>query len=190
MTTTHVPLEPGQTIHHFTVLKFHHSDHRGRRHYLCKCRCGTEKVVQRSLITSGNTKSCGCWSKEAARLRALPHGEASRNQVYAGYRHKAREAGILFTLTADQFSRIVTKACFYCGSTPSNIHKSSHGTGDFVYNGIDRIDSKRGYTISNTVPACRVCNFAKSNHSQGDFIAWIKRAHDHLSNNAMAAQWG
>lgn len=183
-------LSVGQKIHYFTVIKFHHQDARWRRHWLCRCRCGTEKVVQGSLLTSGNTKSCGCFFKEAARERALPHGTAARNQVLAGYRHKAKKNGILFSLTGEQFERIAKKPCFYCGKPPSNIHKSTHGTGDFVYSGIDKVNFRKSYTINNTVPCCHICNFAKSNRSQGEFIDWIKRAHSHLSKTAMAEQWG
>lgn len=189
MRATHVPLTSGQKIHYFTILKLHHTDHRARRHYLCRCRCGVEKVVQRSLLTSGNTKSCGCWAREAARNNALPHGIASRNLCFAGYRHKAGKAGVSFQITKEQFGRIAAMPCFYCGAPPNNVCKSSHGTGDFVYSGIDRIEPRRGYTVANTVACCHVCNFAKSNRSQGAFIAWIRRAFEHLSKTAMAEQW-
>ena len=183
-------LKGGQQIHYLTVIRLHHQDKRWRRHWLCKCRCGTEKVIQGSLLISGNTKSCGCWAKEAARLRALPHGQASRNQVLAGYRHKAKKAKSGFSLTAEQFGRIATQPCFYCGTRPSNVHRSQNGTGDFVYSGIDKIDPRKGYSVANTVPCCHICNFAKSNNSQGSFMDWIKRAHDHLRKTAMAEQWG
>lgn len=183
-------LSPGQKIHHMTVIKLHHQDKRWRRHWLCLCRCGVEKVIQGSLLTSGNTKSCGCWSKESARSRALPHGIASRNLVFAGYRHKANSAKIPFKITKEQFSRIVLMPCFYCGSDPSNVCKAQHGTGDFSYNGLDKIDPKKGYAINNVVPSCKRCNLAKSNRSQGEFIQWIKRAFTHLSKTAMAEQWG
>lgn len=189
MKATHIPLTSGQKIHYFTIVELSHIDHRGRRHYRCKCRCGTIKVVQRSLLASGNTKSCGCWAKESARSRALPHGIASRNLCYAGYRHKAKRAGLEFQITREQFGRTASRNCFYCGALPSNVCKSSHGTGDFVYSGIDKIDPRKGYTINNTVACCHICNFAKSNRSQGEFIAWIHRAFQHLCKGAMAQQW-
>lgn len=183
-------VKPGDTFNHMTVINFSHHDKRWRRHYLCRCRCGTTKTVLGTLLRSGNTKSCGCWAKEAARLRALPHGHASRNQVIAGYRHKAGKLNLAFSLTVEQFSRLVSGPCFYCGIEPSNLHKSGHGTGDFTYNGLDRIDTRKGYIISNVVASCRRCNLSKSNRQQGEFIAWIRRAYLHLSRTAMAAQWG
>lgn len=30
------------------------------RRFLCKCDCGSEKIVRMSSLRSGNTKSCGC----------------------------------------------------------------------------------------------------------------------------------
>ena len=183
-------IQAGTVFNKLTVLRMAHKDKRWRRHYLCRCICGKEKTIQGSLMISGNTKSCGCWSRESARLRALPHGFAARNQVLAGYKFKAKKTGKSFVLTGEQFGRIAASICFYCGQPPSNIHKSPHGTGDFVYSGIDKIDPRKAYTVNNTVPCCHRCNFAKSNRSQGEFIAWIRRVYLHLSKNAMADQWG
>lgn len=33
-------------------------------YYLCQCDCGTERVIARSNLTSGRTKSCGCLRNE------------------------------------------------------------------------------------------------------------------------------
>jgi hypothetical protein len=71
-----------------------------------------------------------------------------------------------------------------------NVHRSPHGTGDFTYNGIDKIDSGKGYTVNNVVSCCKKCNFAKSNMSQGEFIKWIRKVYLHLKKDAMAQQWG
>ena len=183
-------VNPGDQFGRLTIISFSHSDKRWRRHYLCRCVCGVEKTVQGTLLRSGNTKSCGCSSKEAARKRVLPHGIAARNQVLAGYRHKAKLEGRRFDLTIPQFEMVVKNPCFYCGAVSANICKSPHGTGDYAYNGMDRINSDKGYTVNNVVAACRTCNFAKSNRSQGEFIRWIKSVHDYLAKNAMAQQWG
>ena len=41
-----------------------------------------------------------------------------------------------------------------------------------TYNGIDRIDSTKGYFNDNVVSCCKVCNRAKSNLSLEDFKQW------------------
>lgn len=44
--------------------------------WLCKCDCGNEKVVLRSSLITGNTKSCGCLELETKRAIHLKHGMA------------------------------------------------------------------------------------------------------------------
>jgi hypothetical protein len=45
----------------------------------------------------------------------------------------------------------------------------------YVYNGLDRKNSQKGYTIRNVVPCCGVCNHAKHTMNYKDFIAWLDR---------------
>ena len=180
----------GDRFGSLTVLHFSHTDKRWRRHYLCRCDCGIQKTVQGTLLRDGNTRSCGCKAKEAARKRALPHGIAARNQVFAGYRCKAKSASRAFTITIPQFEKLSKSKCFYCGNLPSNVNRSPNGTGDYAYNGLDRIDSRKGYSVNNLVACCRSCNLAKGARSQGEFIEWLRRCVLHLSKTAMADQWG
>lgn len=187
-------LKPGQQFHHLTIVKLSHSDKHGHRHYLCRCRCGVEKTVSRnSLVAKKNgTKSCGCWGKEAKNIRHLPLGEPAFNQVFAGYRHKAQKANLPFSLTKEEFKEIVKKNCFYCGKEPSNTNSNVNKRvryGEFVYSGVDRIDPLLGYQIGNVVPCCCVCNWAKSDYKQEEFISWIKRAYEHLKSTLMKERW-
>jgi len=41
----------------------------------CRCDCGSERVIDRSSLVSGRSKSCGCDRSEKAAERALPSGE-------------------------------------------------------------------------------------------------------------------
>ncbi len=43
-------------------------DKRGRKQYLCRCVCGTERVVVESALLNGHSKSCGCSRVELWRL--------------------------------------------------------------------------------------------------------------------------
>ncbi len=49
--------------------------------WLCLCVCGKETIVQQKSLRSGNTKSCGCVSREKIRLRELTHGK-SKTSIY------------------------------------------------------------------------------------------------------------
>lgn len=57
----------GQTFGRLTVLgkaQKPEGSNNTFAHYLCKCSCGTVKVIAGDLLRRGNTKSCGCLLKE------------------------------------------------------------------------------------------------------------------------------
>ena len=53
----------GQTFHNLTVIDFaekpSHIKGRGK-YYICKCKCGTVKVLNGSELKAGKIKSCSC----------------------------------------------------------------------------------------------------------------------------------
>lgn len=54
---------------------------RGQARWLCRCDCGTEKVVSASSLKSGTSRSCGCLNEELKRARktTLRHGHTAAN---------------------------------------------------------------------------------------------------------------
>lgn len=48
----------------------------GMRRVLCRCDCGTERVVFLKNLKSGNSTSCGCRSSEVTSAKNLKHGHA------------------------------------------------------------------------------------------------------------------
>jgi len=181
-----------QKFNRLTIINFHHSDKRSRRHYLCRCDCGIEKVVQGSLLTSGNTKSCGCLAREQQeiqrRLRTLPHNMGVIHQIILGYKRHAKRRGFVFLLTDIEVADIIKQPCYYCGCLPSNniITKNCKG---FLYNGIDRVDSQKDYTIDNVVASCRLCNKAKMALSKESFLNWVRQVYMHSCVNLVTTQW-
>lgn len=91
------------------------------------------------------------------------------------YKYGAKKRGHKWNLTKKQFKEITQKDCFYCGARPNNISKNICNTGDYIYNGIDRIDNTKGYTMDNIVPCCKICNQAKSNRTLQEFKDWIEK---------------
>lgn len=89
---------------------------------------------------------------------------------WAEYRSDARADGREFTLPRALFDDLISDYCFYCGSAPS------------PWNGIDRVDSAKGYFDGNVVTACRHCNRAKLARSRQEFEAWIHQASRHLKS--------
>ena len=60
----------GQRFGRWTVIKSAGRDEKGRHKWLCKCDCGTERVIPQDRLKSGNSKSCGCLQREVASERA------------------------------------------------------------------------------------------------------------------------
>jgi hypothetical protein len=176
------PFPRGARFGFLTVIRLHHKDKRWRRFYVCRCDCGKTMVVHGAALTSGNTKSCGCIRRESViRRYGLPPGRAAMRQlILQSYKRHGKQWG----LTDDQFYEVSQRDCFYCGAKPSRVKRSANATGDFTYNGLDRVDSTKGYAMDNVVACCRACNTAKSDMTVSQFRAWVIRV------AAMAEQWG
>ena len=177
-------IQPGDKFNRLTAVSLHHIGNHSRSYFLFKCECGNEKVILGSLVKSGNTKSCGCLNRDIRRLAALPGSDGAINQLILGYKRHAKERKLSWDLTRGQVLDITSKDCHYCGAEPSNVKKGYEDKANYKYSGIDRVDSKKGYFYENCVPACKICNFAKSNLSYEEFRKWA------ISIGAMALQWG
>ena len=144
----------------------------------CVCTCGkTVEIISRSIVYK-NTKSCGCLQKEAARKNGRRHanGIAAAHRLFGQRRWLAFKNKIEFKLTEKEFLKLTTQNCFYCGRPPQNQTSLPEVNGQYVYNGIDRTDNEKGYTLCNTVPCCKQCNFAKRDIPQAAFVAWLREA--------------
>lgn len=53
----------GQTFGYWTVISPDPSRH-GNGYMLCRCRCGTERIIQASMLRRGKTQSCACRKQE------------------------------------------------------------------------------------------------------------------------------
>lgn len=160
----------------------------------CVCDCGTQKQIGLNTLVSGNTNSCGCLRKERARLlapsankaaadiRRQPYGQSSMNSLYEKYNRTAKIRGYEFDLTKDDFKKLTSSNCFYCNKKPSQIAKYTNQFGEYVYNGIDRVDNGIGYTIENCVACCGICNRAKDIMSVHEFHEWIISVYTNLGS--------
>lgn len=63
----------GRVFSRLTVIEY--AGMRGRYPtWACLCECGTRKVVQGTYLTSGHTKSCGCFRREVTSQTFRRHG--------------------------------------------------------------------------------------------------------------------
>lgn len=151
-------------------------------YYECLCSCGKTKTIRRQNLLKSDVKSCGCLTIEAvwkmARLRRSKNDDPHVGYLYGQNKNNSIYRGFYSTLTKEVFKNLILDNCHYCGSEPSNVCKPKHLYGEMLYNGIDRIDSTKGYEEGNVVTCCKVCNRAKMDMSYEEFVKWI----DQLKN--------
>lgn len=163
-------------------------DNQGRYvSFECECECGNIKIIRATDIKSGAIKSCGCLQKELARKNknshwSLPIGEASRNALINSYKYGATRRGISFELTKDECEKLFKGDCVYCGSKPNSVIRQKAANGEYIYNGIDRVDNNIGYRMNNCVSCCKQCNYSKRELSERDFLDWINKVYMHQFN--------
>ena len=54
-------------------------------HWICKCDCGTKRVVISTILRNGISKSCGCFALESKRVRNVTHGHSAGGKVTGTY---------------------------------------------------------------------------------------------------------
>lgn len=165
---------------------------RKRPAWLCRCDCGNQKVVKSEELKNGDTKSCGCLNKELNVVRGRKMG--SSNVQFQPSETSARRIWLKRyndgSISFDDFYRLSQMDCYYCGAKPDFItnaamedKKSSQfarDNGNFIYNGLDRIDSSLPHTLNNVVPCCKWCNYAKRERTTAEFDAWTEQLYQTL----------
>ena len=104
----------------------------------------------------------------------------------ASYREGAVGRGLVFDLDKDQFRQLTSSLCYYCGCLPKfkKMRKSKHPHwGDYVYNGIDRMDNNIGYVMDNCVTCCRTCNRGKGAWPYAFWVNHIKQLAQNVLSN-------
>lgn len=94
---------------------------------------------------------------------------------YKKYKSEAEKRNVLFDLAYEEFEAIITQPCHYCKSLPEDEFGNK-------YTGIDRVDSSQGYTITNCVPCCDMCNWMKLDHSLEHWTSKMSQILSHLES--------
>jgi homoserine trans-succinylase len=109
----------------------------------------------------------------------LPNNLAAVKIILRNYKNTAKRKKLEFSLSLDDFKKLIFDNCIYCGSPPkeskfSGVSKKNKKDIFISYNGVDRINNNLGYVKENCVSSCHFCNGAKSDHSLKEFQDWIK----------------
>ncbi len=75
----------GQRFNRWTVLSRAGSIPQGEALWLCRCGCGTERVIRGSALRDGYSKSCGCLKVEVTRARSTKHGHSPAAKMSPTY---------------------------------------------------------------------------------------------------------
>ena len=150
----------GQTINRLVVIREAGRDKGGNVLWLCRCLgkngddCGNELVVRESSLRSGNTRSCGCLSREQFVSRNTKHGCANKTW-YEVYRSMMKRCGHFKGASEQMIRNYRDRGITVC----EEWRESPLAFGDWLLSHgwrqglqIDRIDNDQGYTPDN----CRV----------------------------------
>lgn len=171
---------------------------------LCSCSCGNTISVRVYNLKNGTTKSCGCLRDETSgkRIAAMnavkdidgTFREPRLGSAFRVYKDHCYNDG---DISFDNFLELSQHNCFYCDDTPSNcanVHKRNKYSslirieqGDFIYNGLDRLDSTKLHNKNNVVPCCWDCNKAKLKRTEKVFLSWIEKVYNHSIKNKHAS---
>lgn len=173
----------GKIINKLTVTKLYTTQKDAI--WECICKCGNIAYYSTHQLTSGKIYSCGCYFKEQVSKRfSKETGWAATKSIINRYKAGARQRNLDYALSDEEAVILLTGNCSYCGIEPQKSTVESDSTrkyvnGDFIYNGIDRIDSRKGYLINNCVSCCLRCNLMKRDIPQQEFLDHIEKIHNH-----------
>ncbi len=181
----------GKIYNSWKVLGYSHTN--GKiPFYKCEClECNTEHVVDGRNVRSGQSKRClSCGNinghdkqKGTIRTTRSPK-EVAEHYLLNTKKTGARKRGYEWSITKADFVKLIYDNCYYCGTRPSNeinpvkwMNMTYSNNDDCIikYNGLDRIDSTKGYLLENVVTCCYQCNTAKMDYTQEEFLQLVNR---------------
>lgn len=186
----------GQTYNSWEVLSYNKTVGKVV-YYNAKCKeCNDIYVVDGRNIRLGLSKRCtSCGRKKSALSRT---GKMRKGQdpvlfaykrLFKNYRMGARDRKLQFDMSLQNFIDMSKMDCTYCGSEPCttvnaltgmSLSTEKQNLGWITYNGVDRIDSTKGYIDGNMTTCCKKCNRLKSNSSEEEFFNWVSKCYHHL----------
>ena len=86
-----------------------------------------------------------------------------------------------------EFRNFILQNCYYCGCNPETVHRCERTNGDFIHNGIDRMNNNIGYIIDNCVTCCSHCNKAKLNRDKEEYEKWVLKSAKYIKNRQITS---
>lgn len=141
--------------------------------WLCKCKCGGEKVIRGSSLLNGFTKSCGCKWRTASYQRIS-------GIYWWGVREGAKRRNLKFTITKEDMWQLYLSQGKRCALSNVNIDFGEGLTRKNQTASLDRIDPSRGYEEKNVRWVHKLVNQMKMAMTDQEFCEWIKKISRHM----------
>ena len=160
-----------------TVLSREEKTYGKNSMWLCRCECGTEKVVNGCNLRMGLTKSCGCYGREQAKNRHITHGlnGTPKYKMWISAKCRAKKKGIEFNLTLDDI--IIPERCPITGRllqiNPKNGIQSKDSPS------LDKINNDLGYIKGNVAVISYGANKQKSDMTLDE----VNRLRDYMMSH-------
>lgn len=138
--------------------------------WICRCECGIEKPVRSCNFLSGSTTKCNNCKKTGC-------GEIS-GTLWSNIRNSAIQRNLNFELTVQDAWKLFLIQNRKCALTGIEIYFASRGvtkTRKSTTASLDRIDSKKGYSIHNIQWVYKKINMMKQGYDIKEFIDLCKK---------------
>ena len=117
------------------------------------------RAYQNAHYAANKEKVCErrrSWRESNKEKRNLQHREYRRTLKgrYSERKKKCAQTDRSFTLTFQEYCKIVSDPCYYCAYNFGKPVEAGCG--------LDRLDSNLGYDLDNVVSCCKDCNTVKS----------------------------
>ena len=140
----------GSVFYHWTVMGDAPATELGQTRFLCKCDCGTERMIVSSTLRSGRSKSCGCWGST---VRALTHGQARKGNKSGTYNSWAHMISRCYNKNNKVYRWYGARGITVCDKWKNSFEEFFKDMGVKPAKGhamsIDRIDNDKGYFPEN-----------------------------------------
>lgn len=147
--------------------------------FFVQCKKCNKIYSRRASVIRQMLKSHQC--NNCKRLRLNKPLNVLQYKLYCAYKSGAKARNLEWNLTEADFLKLIKSNCKYCGCEPHKKQKVYYELRKKEFelvNGIDRIDSTKGYTLDNCVSCCEQCNKMKLTYSVKDFLNKVKDIYD------------
>ena len=149
----------GQTFGKLTVLRENGRDKHNKVLWLCRCECGNVVTVRGYNLRKGNTKSCGCYRREASTTHGM-----RKTHLYSVWTAMLQRVGVYKGASEKVKHNYQDRGITVCDEwlVLENFRDwaLSHGYSDDLE--IDRIDNDKGYCPEN----CRWVTCKENNNNR------------------------